>query len=134
MAFKIAERSFVGIGFAGLITFVFLTVMTLNQIDVAVSVIWANMLGSMIIGVYFGAASLIFEIEKWSPLKQTVVHFILSVIVYFPVAISIGWIPFKITTLIIGLGIFIVTYTCFWLGISWYLRKTTESLNHSVKK
>lgn len=134
MIFEIARRSMFGIGFAGILTFIFLTVMTFAGIDATVSVIWLNMLGSLVIGIYFGAASLIFEIEKWSPLKQTIVHFILSITVYFPIAIAVGWIPFSLVPMLAGLGGFILTYSMFWLGISWYLRKIASSLNHSVKR
>lgn len=52
MLMELIKRSFIGLGFAAIITFVFLTWMTIEQIDVPVGVIWKNMLGSMIMGIY----------------------------------------------------------------------------------
>lgn len=39
-----------------------------------------------VIGATFGACSLIFELEKWSWIKQGVIHFLLTTIVWLPLA------------------------------------------------
>src|SRR5690625_5424690 len=96
---KVANRSFMGLGLAYLITFIALTALIVQEIEMTVVEVWIYMLGSMILGVYFGVASLIFEIEKWSPLKQLAVHFVLSVILWLLIAIFIaGWIPDRKST------------------------------------
>lgn len=110
MLMELIKRSFIGLGFAAIITFVFLTWMTIEQIDVPVGVIWKNMLGSMIMGIYFGISSAIFDMETWSPLKQTLMHFFLSIIVWLPLAMYLGWIP--ITPMALFFGIISFTGIC----------------------
>src|SRR5690625_6386926 len=94
--------------------------------------VWIYMLGSMILGVYFGVASLIFEIEKWSPLKQLAVHFVLSVILWLLIAIFIaGWIPFTPLSIAISFCIFVGIYVLFWLGFRVHFKKMQSDMNRS---
>lgn len=134
MLFKIVKRSFEGLGLACLITFVALTVFTIQDIEVPVAEVWVYMLGSMILGVYFGVASLIFEIEKWSPLKQASVHFVLSVILWFFVAfLMAGWVPFTPLSIMLSFCIFVLIYVFFWFGFRAYFKKIEADLNDSMK-
>ncbi|GKU77513.1 DUF3021 domain-containing protein [Paenibacillus sp. L3-i20] len=133
MASKIFVRIMIGLGCSAINTFVTLTILLLNDINVQVGQLWVNMLASIIIGTFFGVASFIFDYERWSPLKATVIHFFLSIIVFFPVAISVGWFPLKLRPLLLGLVMFIVIYAIFWLAMYYYFKKQTEALNASVK-
>ncbi|MHA7966580.1 DUF3021 domain-containing protein [Paenibacillus sp. CAU 1782] len=134
MVRKIIQRGFVGISSGGIITFVALTVLMINEVDVSVADIWRNMLGSILMGIYFGIASLLFEHEKWSPLKQLVVHFLMSILLFFPIAISVGWIEFQWRPILLGAGTFMIIYAIFWFSISGYLRRQARSMNNSVRK
>ena len=134
MIAEMMRRSLLGLGFTAIITFAFLTVMTVQDIEVPVSIIWKNMLGSMVMGIYFGCASLIFDREKWSPLKRTVIHFLLSVIVWLPLAIWMGWVPFEFLTILIGIVTFIIAYLLFWYGSYLYFKKIENEMNHSIKR
>ena len=134
MGLEMVRRSFFGISFAALFTFIALTIFKVQGIEVPVSVIWSNMLGSLLIGIYFGAASMIFDVERWSPLKQTSVHFLLSCMVFFPIAFTAGWIPFEALAVILGFSIFIALYAMFWFGTRAHLKKLETAMNHSVKK
>lgn len=128
------RRSLLGLGFTAIFTFVILTVMTVQEVEVSVSIVWKNMLGSMVMGIYFGCASLIFDHEEWSPLKKTMTHFLISIIVWLPLAIWLGWLPFQWVTILIGIGIFIIMYVLFWYGTYLYFKKIETEMNHSVKK
>ncbi|MCG7408265.1 DUF3021 domain-containing protein [Paenibacillus sp. ACRRX] len=134
MIADIVKRVAVGFCYAAIITFVSLTMLMLNDTEVSVRVMWLNMLGSMIIGAYFGLASFIFNYDKWSPLKQLIVHYVLSLIVYFSTAILIGWIPLILTALLISLVIFSAIYTVFWFGYRSYYRRQAKELNDSVRR
>jgi len=134
MGFELLKRSTVGIAFAGILTFIALSVMTARSVEVPVYSIWLNMLGSLAMGIYFGCASLIFDIEKWSALKQTSIHAGLSLLVFFPLAVSIGWLPLQPLALLVGLVIFLATYSLFWTGTRWYLKKMTASMNDAIRK
>lgn len=128
------RRSIIGLGFTAIFTFAILTVITMKNIQVPVSTIWLNMLGSILLGIYFGIGSLIFEVEDWSPLKQTIVHFGLSIFIWLPIALLIGWIPMNGLSILFGIVIFIITYVIFWLAIYSYLKKQESNMNHSLKK
>lgn len=134
MFLKVVNRSFMGLGLAYLITFTALTALTVQHIEMAVVEVWVYMLSSMILGVYFGIASLIFEIEKWSPLRQLAVHFVLSVILWLLIAIfMVGWIPFTLLSVVISFGVFVGLYLLFWLGFNAYYKKIETEMNDSMK-
>ena len=134
MMFKVMGRSLSGLGFAAIITFVALTILMVKGMEVSVTTIWMNMLGSIVMGVYFGSASLIFEIENWSPLKQTVIHFFISLMVWLPIGLCLGWIPFDSISLLISIFLFVVTYLFFWYSTRLYFLKIAKEMNNSVRK
>lgn len=134
MVRKIIQRGYVGISAGGLVTFVALTVLMLNEVEVKVADLWLNMLGSMLMGIYFGMASLLFEHEKWSPLKQLVVHFLLSITVFYPIAIGVGWIELQWRPILLGASMFVVIYAIFWFVLGSYYKRQARSMNDSVRK
>ncbi|KAB7704705.1 DUF3021 family protein [Bacillus aerolatus] len=132
--FEFLKRSSVGVSIAGILTFIALTVMMLNDVEASVSQIWLNMLGSIVIGIYFGTASMLFDIESWSLLKATSIHFVLSLFVYYPLAVYIGWIPLAAVPIILSFVTFTIIYCLFWFGTRLYLRKMERSINASIRK
>ena len=77
------------------------------------------------IGGVFGAASMIYEIEKWSFLKQGIIHFIVTSAVWIPISMYL-WGLFKYPSTLISVVIsFTITY-----GIMWFLqyRKCCETI------
>ncbi|WP_035666057.1 DUF3021 domain-containing protein [Halalkalibacter akibai] len=128
------RRSILGLGFSAVFTFVALTIMMLQDVQVSVSIIWMNMLGSMVMGIYFGVSSMIFDVDHWSPLKQTTIHFLLSISVWLPLAMLIGWLPFNVIPIIVGIGSFIVVYVIFWSGSYFYFKRLEHEMNQSVKR
>lgn len=124
----------IGLAFAFLFVFFNFTILMFQNSDISIGQVWVNMLGNMVLGLYFGTASLIFEIEKWSFLKQLVVHFIVSVLLWFLVAIFIvGWISFTPLSILISFGIFIGIYLIFWICFIAYYKKIEIELNDLVK-
>lgn len=134
MIFEAMRRSLIGLGFTAIFTFIILTGMTLQDVQIPISTVWQNMLGSMVMGIYFGSASLIFDIEEWSPLKKTAIHFLISITVWLPLAIWMGWLPSEVITILIGIAIFIVVYLLFWSGAYLYFKRIENEMNHSVKR
>lgn len=134
MWIKVFQRFISGIACGGISMFIALTVLMFNDITPDISLLWFYMLMAFVIGVYFALASFIFELDQWSPLKKTIIHFSLSVIVYFPIAMSIGWIPVSPLSIILSLVIFIVCYILFWTGFNLYFKKVEASLNENLRK
>lgn len=133
MFVEIVRRSMMGLGFAAMVTFAILTMVMVQNVDVPVSIVWKNMLGSMVLGMYFGTASLIFDYEAWSPLRQTIVHFMLSVSTWLLLALYMGWLPLAVIPIMTGIGIFIMIYLLFWIGAYWYFKKTESEMNRAIR-
>lgn len=135
MVGEIVKRCMFGIAYGGIFTFIALTIVMLTGTDASVSEIWLYMLSSFIIGIYFGVASLIFEDNGWSYLKKTVIHFSLSVIVYYAVAIFMArWIPLTFMAILISFFFFVFIYAAFFVGHYLYFKKVEESMNAHLKK
>lgn len=134
MAVEILQRSLIGLGISALITFGALSVLVGMDISVPISELWKHMLGSMIIGLYFGTSSLIFEYEKWSPLKQLVSHFLLSITAYFTVAIFTGWVSMTAAVASIAAACFAVIYFIIWFAMRSYLKRMESAMNSSLRK
>jgi len=134
MASEIFKRIMLGFGCSAIVLLAVLTGLMMKDAVVPAKILWWNLLGSMFMGAYFGAASFIFEYDRWSPLKQLVIHFMMSIALFFPIATGVGWIPLEPLPIILGCLMFIVIYSIFWLGFRYYFKKQAEALNASVQK
>ncbi|TFJ91853.1 DUF3021 domain-containing protein [Lentibacillus salicampi] len=134
MIVEAIKRSMIGIAYGGIITFIALTVLKYTNTEAPVSQIWLYMLCSFIIGIYFGLSSLIFTENSLSLLKQTVVHFIMSIVFYFIIALSAGWIPLTAAAIIGTSLFFIFIYAVFWTGYYLYYKKVEESMNANLPR
>ncbi|HLQ98243.1 MAG TPA: DUF3021 domain-containing protein [Candidatus Dormibacteraeota bacterium] len=134
MKAEVLKRVMIGIAYGGISTFIALTVLMILEINPPVAQIWLYTLAGFMLGIYFGVASFIFEIDKWSPLKTTVIHFLLSIAFYFMIALSIGWIPFTFTAIIISIFIFTAVYCIYWLGYRTYYKRVEDDLNKNLHK
>mgnify|MGYP001295989310 CR=1 FL=1 len=130
---EIFHRLTIGVALGGIATFIALTVMMLNHIEASVSTIWLNMVGGMLIGIYYALSSFIFMPSTWSDLKKTTIHFSTSVIVYYLIALPLGWVPFTFLAMIISLILFVVIYAIYWTGFYLYFKKVADTLNEELK-
>ncbi|MFS8630937.1 MAG: DUF3021 domain-containing protein [Bacillales bacterium] len=135
MMIEILRRSMMGIAIGGIFTFIALTVMKFGGAEATVDQIWLYMLSSFILGIYFGLASFLFEDNGWSSLKKTVIHFFLSVAVYFIIVFFVAkWIPFTGKAIFISFLLFVFVYVVIWFGKYFYYKKVEAELNESLKK
>ena len=88
---------------------------------------------SLIFGAVFGGASAIWEVEKWSLLKQTVIHCLIISVSSFPIAYFMYWMPHSFWGIAGYIAIFFFIY--FFIWISWYfaMRKRIRELNEKIK-
>ncbi|MDQ0219796.1 DUF3021 domain-containing protein [Peribacillus cavernae] len=117
-------RSFVGISF-GIIGFGDVTALD-SEIFVK------NAIGCLLCSWFFTTATLLFEIDKWSLLSQTILHFMIVSILYFFLSFLVGWIPFSLNGLSAGIGIFILLYVIIWIIFYLYFRFQVKSLNDGL--
>lgn len=85
-----------------------------------------------IISAVFSGSSVIFEIEKWSFLKQGVMHFLVTTVVWFPISIFLWGMmvyPQAIRNVFIS---FTATYVITWF--LWYMscRKSIQEINKKI--
>ncbi|WP_217587250.1 DUF3021 domain-containing protein [Lentibacillus saliphilus] len=128
------KRLITGIAAGGLVTFFFVTIFKFNHMTLSADILWYNMIGSFAVGIYFATSPLVFEYDQWSPLKQTVIHFILSIIVYYSIALPLGWIPITTPAIIISVVLFILLYALCWIGFKIYFKRMAEDLNKVIKE
>lgn len=92
----------------------------LNATAVSV-IIWS------LIGLVFSLSSTIFNIETWGITKKTIVHFIITYLLFTPLAILAGWFPLQLNFMIFFTIIFVFIYIWMW-GLSFYKAKQTLKL------
>ena len=102
--------------FRGVIPFVIMSalalIMTYQKIDP--SQIKGTFLSGIIISIV-AAASVIYDIEKWSLLKQSALHFIVMIFTIFPCLLISGWYELNsFTDYLKVFGIFLLCGCVFW--------------------
>ena len=83
-----------------------------------------------IIGTTFAAT--ILEMDSWSLLRQTILHFIITSIVMYIAGFLCGWFPHKLVSTLIWFGIFIVIYVIFWISFSSYYKNKVKKMNEAL--
>lgn len=85
-----------------------------------------------LIGVAFAGGAQVFEIESWSFLKQGIVHFLITAVVWIPVLI-ICWTPLPKGAIWGTVGGWFATYGITW-GIQYLLwRAKVRQINRSIR-
>ena len=85
-----------------------------------------------IIGTTFAATTVLFEIDSWSLLKQTIIHFIITSIVMYIAGFLCGWFPHTVCSTLIWFGVFVVIYVIFWICFSMYYKNKIKKLNEAL--
>lgn len=85
-----------------------------------------------LIGTTFAATTVIFEMDSWSLLRQTILHFIITSIVMYIAGFLCGWFPHKLSSTLIWFGIFIVIYVIFWISFSSYYKNKVKKMNEAL--
>ncbi|MCK1981193.1 MULTISPECIES: DUF3021 domain-containing protein [Peribacillus] len=129
-------RSFVGICFGALVmVLTCFGVIAFGEVTALDSGIFVkNAIGCILCGWFFSTATIFFENEKWSLLFQTILHFFTVSILYFLLSFFVGWIPFSLKGLAIGIGIFIPFYLIIWTVFYLYFRFQVKILNDGLDK
>lgn len=98
------------------------------QIMIVAVVIWS------LIGIMFSFGSLIFTHLKFSIVKLTLMHFLLMLIIMFPLAILAGWFPLNLSSISTFIMIFIVIYFIIWLIIKKHNQQDINEINSLIFK
>lgn len=94
----------------------------------------AQTLCVLLYGAIWGGISVIWEIDDWSILKQSVVHFLISSIVTFPIAYFTRWMEHTLSGILLYFGIFAVIYIGIWIVQYFSIKKKITQLNEKVQE
>ncbi|MEH7346547.1 DUF3021 domain-containing protein [Bacillus sp. JJ1532] len=129
-------RSFIGIFFGGFIAVLYtnLTILFGGLEMIVGSLFLKNSIGSILCGWFFTVSSMYYENRALKLSQQTIFHFLTVTILYFILALTIGWIPFTIQSILLTLFISIVTFTICWITFYLYFKNQARRLNDDLKK
>lgn len=94
-------------------------------------------IGSMIVGIACGSTAIVYEIDRLSHAVKILIHFIIGMGVFYPVALYLNWIPFypervlyTVAQFFFSCGIFILIWLCFYF----YHRKEVQKINDKLRE
>ena len=87
-----------------------------------------------ILGLTFAAGSIIFELDSWSLLLQTIVHFAVTSVIMYLSGFFCGWFPHTVSSTLIWFAMFIIIYIIFWVSFYNYYKKRTREINEQLNK
>lgn len=127
-------RSIMGLFFGAFIVVILTGSVALSgQETLDSSLFLKNAAGFMTAGWFFTVSTLYFENPNWSLARQTFLHFLTVIVLYFVLAFGIGWIPFNWLSFLVMLGVFLVFYAIFWTAFYLYFKNQARKLNEELK-
>lgn len=89
---------------------------------------------SLFIGAVGGGSSVIWETEKWSLLKQTVVHFAVVSVPFFGIGYILNWLPHNLYGALGYAGGFIAVYLIMWFSIYFSIKSKVKKMNTQLRE
>lgn len=78
--------------------------------------------GAMVVGIGCGTTAVVYQWKRGSMFLKSIIHFCVGMGIFYPVAISLGWIPVHpehvfrtILQFLLSCGIFVAIWFCFYL-------------------
>lgn len=89
---------------------------------------------AFIYGAVWVGSTVIWQIDKWSILKQNFIHFLITSIVVFPIAYITHWMNHSVVGVLVYFGTFAIAYVIIWLTQYLHIKKKVAQLNAGVKE
>lgn len=89
---------------------------------------------SLLYGAAWAGASMAWEMEDWSILRQTVTHLIVCSLATFPMAYFMRWMNHSIFGVLTYFGIFFAIYLVIWLSQYFAVKKRIQQINTKVRE
>lgn len=89
---------------------------------------------SGILGASFGAASAIWENDKWSIAKQTGIYFAIVSITMLPIAYFTHWMEHSVAGFFLYFSVFIAIFIILWLVQYLIWKHKIETINKGIEK
>lgn len=94
-------------------------------------------IGAMIVGMSCGSTAVVYQFEKLPGWAKILIHFVVGMGVFYPVAVYLGWLPFysgrvlyTIIQILLSCGIFAMIWFCFY----WFNRKEARKINERLQE
>ncbi len=87
-----------------------------------------------VLGMAFGAESVIWEMESWSILKQTGVYFLISAVIMLPIAYMAHWMEHSLVGVLEYAGIFLGIFVVMWISMYLKYRGHIKKLNAKLEQ
>ena len=104
----------------------------LNLVGTKIGAVIVQYFLTGVIGTTFAATTVIFEIDEWSLLRQTILHFIITSVVMYIAGFLCGWFPHTVASTLVWFGVFIVIYIIFWICFSTYYKNKVKKINEAL--
>ena len=87
-----------------------------------------------ILGSGFAMASVIWELDSWSLVKQSGVYFMIACVLMFPIAYITNWMKHSVAGVLSYIGIFVAIFVAVWIAqyLSW--KRKIKKMNECFKK
>lgn len=89
---------------------------------------------SALLGIAFGAGSLIWDQEDWSLFKQTALYLLLSSAAMFPVAWLAHWMEHSLSGFLSYAAAFLAIFLIAWLSQYLFWRRRVRKLDETIRK
>ena len=93
-----------------------------------------QMICSMIVGAVCGGASVIWEIEKWNLLKQTLINFAVIAVPFFGLGYIMNWMPHHIYGALGYVGGFAGGYVVMLCAIYFSIKSKLKTMNKQLQE
>lgn len=88
---------------------------------------------TLLYGAMFGASSVLWEVESWGLLRQTITHLGVVSICTLPVAYFLQWMERSVVGLMKYFGIFFAIYAIIWLSVMISIRIKLMRINRKLQ-
>lgn len=102
--------------------------------DNTITAVCIQMVCSLLIGAVAGGSSVIWDVEQWSLLKQTLIHFIVISIPFFTVGYILNWLPHHLYGALGYAGAFILVYLIMWVSIYFSIKTKIKKMNSQLQE
>lgn len=88
---------------------------------------------SLLVGAICGGSSVIWEIEKWSLLKQTLIHYAVISVPFFGIGYIMNWMPHYLFGALGYAGGFVAVYLIMWFSIYFSIKSKIKKMNEQLR-
>ncbi len=88
---------------------------------------------ALVIGAISAGSSVIWEIEKWSLTKQTLVHFAVLVVPFISISYVLNWMPHNLIGGLSYAAAYVISYVLIWLSIFLSVRAKIKKMNKQIQ-